>query len=637
MYNKLLERQLNRFIKNKELITAECKSLFDAISISYDHYEQDRLLGQRSLEISSQEQHQYAIKIQEREERVRVVLEAASDGIIVVNEANEIEIYNSIAASIFRIDKVNIQSSDILSTRIAIHDSFGILPNAFMSLADFISSAETFSLHEILIFKQDGSILPVEVSTSDISNTSGRLKICIFRDITRRKELEKKISIRMEITRVLLESNSLDQVLPRLISKMSSPFGWDMGCFWLNDRQTMEMHLAYISLEEPNSLLVECVAKHRQMVFPLNNKFQDDLQTNNQSYFNNQLLDKPVDGEIGFYKYGLCSCLIVPVALKNNLYGIIELFSRKCMQKDDQLIQVFNDIGMEIAMFIEKQQAANRELELQKKLIEAARESGKSQIATSVLHNVGNALNTLNITISIFKDRFNNSELDNILKIADLFKQHREDLSSFLTHDPKGIYLPDCIIALSEWWIEEKEKLTQEFEKITSNLEHIKNVVSSQQRFSSVAGVKHKILVNNLLDDIITLKTKDNSINVIRQYEELPLIEVDKVKFLQILHNLICNAIDAVNQENREQKTITLKTEVTKDNNVRIHIIDNGCGIDPANAVKIFSYGFTTKKEGHGFGLHSSSILAEEMHGHLQASSPGSGKGSEFILTIPIN
>jgi signal transduction histidine kinase/PAS domain-containing protein len=641
MYNKLLERQLNRYIKNKDLYSSEWKSLFDAISLSYDHYEQDHMLAKRSLEISSQEQRIHTIKIQEREEKIRAILEAASDGIIVVNEAYKIEIYNSVAASILNIDKANAASLDLFAIQVGVYGNFGSLSNSneIMSLANFLSDTKTFKLYEISIFNPNGSILPVEVSASDISNASEKLKICILRNITLRKELEQKINFRMEITHLLLESNSLDQVLPQLISKMTSKFGWDIGSFWLNDVKTNEMYRAYIFSVETTPLLNEFIDHYRQMIYSSANESWDDFKTNNRPYFNNQLQEKSLCGDNEFDKYGLCSCLIVPVALKNNIFGIIELFSLKRMEKRELLLEVFSYIGIEIAMFIDRQQAVNRELELQKKFIEAAREAGKSQIATNVLHNVGNALNTLNTSISIFNENFKKSELDNLLKVANLLKQHSEDLISFLSQDPKGKHLPEYIIALARWWTEEKGRSTQELEKLTSNLEHIKSVISSQQRFSGIAGIKDKIHINDLLDDIVALKVREGSnksISFIRRYDELPFIEIDKVKFLQILYNLLCNAIDAVNEKNPDSKIITLKTEVSIDKKIRIHIIDNGCGIDPENAVKIFSYGFTTKKDGHGFGLHSSSILAEEMDGNLRASSLGTGKGAEFILTIPL-
>lgn len=639
MYNKLLERQINRFLKNKSFDSSELKPFLDAISLSYDHYEQDHVLSQRSLEISSKEQYLYTVKIQEREEKIRAILEAASDGIIVVNPANKIEIYNPIASQILKIDKTIVSAFDLGSIQIGLHDSFGALTNEVMSLADFLSKAKKFTLYEISIFHSDGTMFTIELSTSEIGLETGKFRICILRDIFRRKELERKITIRMEITHILLESSSLDLALPQIVSKMSTQFGWDIGRFWLKDPQSMEMQLAYTSLVESTPALIEFVRSYRHMVFLPSIESSQNCPSSNEPYFSNQFQKEFQEGEHELNKFGLSSYLGVPVAFKKNTFGIIEFFSRKWMEKDEQLMLVFSDIGTELAMFTERQQAVARELELQKQLVEAAREAGKSQIATTVLHNVGNALNTLNTSICILNDNFKNSELDNLPKVAELFSSHSHNLPSFLMHDPKGKHLPDYITALSKWWCEEKVKCMFEFEKITLNIDHIKGVISSQQRFCSIAGVKDKITPNQLLDDIITLKAKDcsiASIEVIKQYSGLPLVEIDKVKFLQILYNLFCNAIEAVSLVSWS-KLITVKTEVFENNKIRIFIIDNGCGIDPKDLIKIFTYGFSTKKDGHGFGLHSSSILAGEMNGNLQVNSLGLGKGAEFVLTIPIN
>ena len=69
---------------------------------------------------------------------------------------------------------------------------------------------------------------------------------------------------------------------------------------------------------------------------------------------------------------------------------------------------------------------------------------------------------------------------------------------------------------------------------------------------------------------------------------------------------------------------------------MKISYIDNGIGIPADNLTRIFGHGFTTRKEGHGFGLHSGALAAKELGGALTVESDGPGKGATFTLEFPI-
>jgi len=68
-----------------------------------------------------------------------------------------------------------------------------------------------------------------------------------------------------------------------------------------------------------------------------------------------------------------------------------------------------------------------------------------------------------------------------------------------------------------------------------------------------------------------------------------------------------------------------------------ISVCDTGVGIEQENLTRIFSHGFTTKADGHGFGLHTSALAAKAMGGSITAHSEGSGKGATFIIELPLN
>jgi signal transduction histidine kinase len=125
-----------------------------------------------------------------------------------------------------------------------------------------------------------------------------------------------------------------------------------------------------------------------------------------------------------------------------------------------------------------------------------------------------------------------------------------------------------------------------------------------------------------------------HGVEVRREFEEVPLMDVEKHKILQILVNLVRNAKYACDESVRMDKLMTLRV-TRNDDLIKIAVIDNGIGIPPENLTRIFNHGFTTRKDGHGFGLHSAVLAAMEMGGSLKVHSDGVDQGASFTLEIP--
>jgi signal transduction histidine kinase len=124
-------------------------------------------------------------------------------------------------------------------------------------------------------------------------------------------------------------------------------------------------------------------------------------------------------------------------------------------------------------------------------------------------------------------------------------------------------------------------------------------------------------------------------VELIREFEDVPPINVEKHKILQILVNLVRNAKYACDDSGRPDKRVTVRV-TNGDGWIKISVADNGVGIPPENLTRIFSQGFTTRKGGHGFGLHSSALAVKEMGGQLLVHSDGPGRGATFTLDLPV-
>jgi signal transduction histidine kinase len=248
-------------------------------------------------------------------------------------------------------------------------------------------------------------------------------------------------------------------------------------------------------------------------------------------------------------------------------------------------------------------------------------------------------LNSVNVSANLVADKIRRSKVGNIARTAEMIDRHALDLSHFLTHDPKGRQLPQYLGRLAKHLDIEQSGILTELDSLRKNVEHIKGIVVMQQNYAKVFGSSEPVKPTELVEDALRMHSGAlvrHEVRVVREYEEnLPEITVDKHKLLQILVNLISNAKKACDESPQPQKLLTVRV-INGDKAVKISVIDNGVGIPAENLTRIFNHGFTTRKDGHGFGLHSGALAAKEMGGALVAQSDGPGKGSSFTVELPV-
>ncbi len=332
--------------------------------------------------------------------------------------------------------------------------------------------------------------------------------------------------------------------------------------------------------------------------------------------------------------------------------GISEQYEIMLRRKDGRKIWVavystpFRDAGGTITGVLEaftditeQKQAAQNLAQLNDQFAKSQRKAGMAEVATSVLHNVGNVLNSVNVSASILRDSLSKSQIGNLAKATALLREHTEDAATYLASDPKGKLLPGFLIKLSDNLVAQQQAWQVELDGLNKNVEHIKEIVAMQQSYARLSGVTEALPAEVLVEDALRMNDVAlgrHGVRVVREYAPVPLISVDKHKVLQILVNLIRNAKHAMDDSPISQKTLTLAIQLGESGLVNIIVRDTGTGIPAENLTRIFQHGFTTKKEGHGFGLHSGANAAKEMGGRLTARSEGAGRGAEFTLELPI-
>jgi PAS domain S-box-containing protein len=288
----------------------------------------------------------------------------------------------------------------------------------------------------------------------------------------------------------------------------------------------------------------------------------------------------------------------------------------------------------------ERKRAEEEMKRLHRELVDISHQAGMAEVATSVLHNIGNVLNSVNVTCTLVAEKVRKFRIGNVAKIAQVLRLNAHDLGGFFSNDPMGQKLPDFTWKLGERLAEDQKVVLEELSQLASNIDHIKEIVTVQQAYAkNPGGIRETLPVAALMEDALRMNEAALSrhhVEVVRDYgDDVPPVCLEKHKVLQILLNLVSNAKYAVTDNGREEKELHIKISRNTDH-VAVSLTDNGVGISAENMTRIFAYGFTTKRNGHGFGLHSGVLAAKEMGGQLRVMSDGPGKGATFTLELPL-
>lgn len=278
---------------------------------------------------------------------------------------------------------------------------------------------------------------------------------------------------------------------------------------------------------------------------------------------------------------------------------------------------------------------------VQAQLVDAAHKSGMADMATGVLHNIGNILNSVNLSGGEILRATSNSKIKGLIKANEMLTAHSDNMGEFLLNDARGQKLPGYFIKMGKVLDSEITAISTEARALLEKTTMMKEVINTQQTYARSGFHSEGLNISELVDD--ALKIQDASlakwgVKLHKRFTDLPECTGQKSKLLQVITNLIKNAKEAMtdNDNYNKPKELTIETGMLNANVLYLKIKDNGCGINENQLSKIFGHGFTTKQEGHGFGLHTSANAMTEMKGSLTVDSKGIQKGACFTLTLPI-
>ena len=268
---------------------------------------------------------------------------------------------------------------------------------------------------------------------------------------------------------------------------------------------------------------------------------------------------------------------------------------------------------------------------------EAAHRAGMSEIATEVLHNVGNALNTVGVSAEAMDEKLR-QRTPGLEQTLGVLRQHRDDLPQFLAQQQRGSKLVDFLdLAVRNLDADQNEMLTH-VDGLRAKVADIRAIIATQQQYARRVSFVQEEPVQQVVEDALRICKLDrvSGLTVERCFADLPPIRVERTKLLQVLANLINNALDAMRAVPSDAHCLRLETAAGERGVVVIRVRDSGTGITPEARTKLFEYGFTTKATGHGYGLHYCANIIRQMGGSIAVDSGGPGQGACFTVTLPV-
>jgi PAS domain S-box-containing protein len=453
---------------------------------------------------------------------------------------------------------------------------------------------------ELLNRKKNGELYWEWATISPISNESGKITnfLAVKEDITERKGMEAELNHERNLLRAMLD-NTADRI-------------------YFKDLQS---HFLRCSASQMRSF-------HAKGVSNVIGKTDHD-------FFSSEHANAALQDELQIIRTG--EAIVGKVEKETWPDGGITWALTSKMPLRNEAGEIVGTFGISKDITAIKEAEAKVDA-MHRELMDASRQAGMAEVATSVLHNVGNVLNSVNVSSSLIAEKVRQSKVSSLAKVVALLQTHEADLPGFFANNPQGKQLPSYLTSLATRLTQEQENVLNEIAALSANIQHIKEVVSMQQGHAKTVGMTETLPVVDMVEDALRLNLGSldrHSVKLVREFSPVPPVAVEKHKVLQILVNLIRNAKHACDDSGRDDKQITLRV-ASSDGLVKISVEDNGVGIAPENLTRIFGHGFTTRKEGHGFGLHSGALAAKELGGTLKAFSAGPGQGAIFTLELPL-
>ena len=461
----------------------------------------------------------------EKEKFTGSILEAAADSIIVLDEQFLIIRCNKSATELFGLDSENLMGK-ALDIYVRDIDIQKIIQN------------ENHDLYEGIVIQKDEINVPIELNISKIDLISSIIYVCSIRNIYQRKQIESYLKMLNLITEIIAKNSSFFLVIPDILSIIATSVDAEIGIFWKNDPTKNKLIFINAWYKELNTIKV-FLEDTKRMEFSKKEglpgsawekmapEIISDITTNDNFIRKKAAKESHINSGFAF-----------PIIFDGNVLGVIEFYMVHGFPIDENFKKLFNEISLRIGSFIEKEQANIR-------LLDSQRQAGMAEVATSVLHNIGNVLNSVNVSATMLEQNVSTSKLSDLTALNTMLQNPADSLVTTLASHNKGKILIDYIKKLAEFYETEHLINIKEIKLLVTNIQYIKQIIKSQQSFAVAVAINEPVNLTNLINEALAMNGFDfakKNVCLELNFAFDAAIVIDRIKVIQVLINLISNA-----------------------------------------------------------------------------------------------
>ncbi len=539
------------------------------------------------------------------QQRKQWILQSAGEGIFGLDQHGKITFLNPIAATSLGFLPEELEGRPLLegirhANRHGVEYTRETCP-IFAS----IQKGLTMERDDDFFRKKDGSLFPVEYVSTPGRDETGKVvgAVITFKDITQRKKAE--LDLRESENRFRTIFNSVGDAI----------FIKDLETGETIDANRKMCEMFGYSYQEMLRMEINVLSEnHDEKALQKLRSFRDKASAGLSQNFEWRVRRR-----------------------SGNAFWVEVHMKRAKIGDKERLLVVLHDISLRKEAEKEVKEL-NKELEkrvrvrtaqleaTQAELVEKAHRAGMADIATSVLHNVGNVLTSVSTSSQMISKVLKTPTVDRVSManqlLCDCFKASYPN-----TKNEKLVRYYSC---LEKSLRKERDTIRENSRRIQAKVEVIRDVIHAQQTYATRGFQKEESTLAEVIEEALAIQKNDiinHQVKVNLNLDNNPKIHIHKNKLIHVVVDLIKNACEAM----PDRKQMTISTE-TDHQHVYLKISDTGRGILPEHLNRIFNHGFTTKKNCLGFGLHACANAMTEMGGVIKVESKGLNMGATFTL-----
>ncbi len=296
-------------------------------------------------------------------------------------------------------------------------------------------------------------------------------------------------------------------------------------------------------------------------------------------------------------------------------------------------LRIYRNLTVQIAMALNGIMLFDKLDASYRKLMDQAHKKGMAD-TTGILHNIANILNSVFVTAQSIDSLMAGNPVNDLLMANSLLDKNIDRLEGFIKDDPRGKMLMQYYVTLGNEFDIYRSKMQTYIGRLADKVGLIEGIVNAQQSYTEIKSGLERLDIIPVIEDVLNMHQASidrHGISAERKYTGSVIALAQRTKLFHILTNIVKNAVEAMDKTEPGDRVLSVEV-YKKSGNIFIRISDSGEGIAQGNLENIFAYGFTTKKNGHGFGLHSCANYMTEMKGRLWAENNEDGRGASFVL-----